>query len=276
MDKGNGDVCIIDRYGNNLCDKINKSISDRIFYDFDHKNYAMKSNKILKIDESADINNSSENSELVKLYGSNRWYLEGIFTITNKVNRNGNLYVNDIVAPEVIRYSNENILGGYALGETLHPIDRDIVDPDLASVKCIKYERESPTSDIYIGKLLVLNTRKGRTISDLLDDHVTLSVSTRSLGLADSVMFEGKMVEKLTLWDLLAPDIVLDPSVMEAVMQAIREGRYVNKDLLKKRQNEQFRKRMDENVIKNRFNEVMKKDEFVMMMKEIFDVIGEN
>jgi len=255
-------TCIVDQYGQSYCDIVNEKMQDKLIYDYDFKNYTMKAI------------NESKSEERIALYGRGRWYLSGIFTITEQVNQNGNYYKNEVVEPVIEKYQT-NIMMGTSLGETMHPVERDLVDPDLASVKCLSYYRESPTSNIYRGELLVLKTPKGRTLMDLLEDHVTLSVSTRSLGAGRTEFIDGRQVEVLTIWDLLGVDVVLDPSVMEAVMQAIREGRYINKGLLLKRQNESFKKRMDKIVNNNKHMVTMREEDFRKMINEIVNAVGD-
>ena len=248
------DGCFVDQYGNSACDKLKNTLSDRLFVD---------------VNEANVVKATGGTKDLIKTYGKDRIYLQGIFIVSDSTNRNLNYYPDDIVSPEIDKYQSE-IIRGTALGEILHPEDRDIVDPAKVAVKVLSFGRLSENSNEYGGSLLLLNTPRGKILQDLVKDRVTLGVSTRSLGYANKGRINNIMVDILQVWDLLAVDVVFDTGVALAMMQAIRENRYVNKDMLLSRYNENIKRKMDKMVIDNKYIKVSRQD----LMNMANDIVG--
>ena len=152
--------------------------------------------------------------------GKKSMFIEGVFLQGNKVNRNKRLYQTNILAREVGRYNNEYIKAGRALGELGHP-DGPTVNLDRVSHKIVSLKQEG---DNFIGKAKILNTPMGQIAQSLVNEGVTLGVSSRGAG----SLREDRRGYKLVGEDFYlstAADIVADPSAPDAFVQGIMEGK---------------------------------------------------
>ena len=153
--------------------------------------------------------------------GANKkMFIEGIFLQGNLKNRNGRVYPVDTLAKEVGRYNESFVQKGRALGELGHP-DGPTVNLDRVSHKITSLVQEGNN---FKGKAQLLNTPMGKIASSLIDEGVTLGVSSRGIGSLREDHTGAKVVgEDFML--ATAADIVADPSAPDAFVSGIMEGK---------------------------------------------------
>jgi hypothetical protein len=149
-----------------------------------------------------------------------RMYIEGIFLQGNICNRNGRMYPINILEKEVKRYNENFIQKGRALGELGHP-DGPSINLDRASHTIISLVREGNN---FIGRAKLLGTPMGKIAKALIDDGVSLGVSSRGVG-SLQMTNEGHKVVGEDFMLSTAADIVADPSAPDAFVQGIMEGK---------------------------------------------------
>jgi len=149
-----------------------------------------------------------------------KMYIEGVFLQGNLKNRNGRMYPVDTLAKEVGRYSEAFINKGRALGELGHP-DGPTVNLDRVSHKITELRREGNN---FVGKAQLLETPMGKIAKSLINEGVTLGVSSRGIGTLkedrDGLKVVGEDFQLAT-----AADIVADPSAPDAFVNGIMEGK---------------------------------------------------
>ena len=151
--------------------------------------------------------------------GKKSFYIEGTFLQGDIKNRNGRIYESRILAKEVDRYNQEYIAKNRAMGELGHP-DGPTVNLDRVSHKITSLTQEGSN---FTGKAKILETPMGRIAGALLNDGVTLGVSSRGMGSLvkkNGINYVGEDFMLAT-----AADIVADPSAPDAFVQGIMEGK---------------------------------------------------
>ena len=123
------------------------------------------------------------------------------------------------MAKEVNRYNEQYISKNRAMGELGHP-DGPTVNLDRVSHKITSLKQEGSN---FIGKAKILETPMGRIAGALLNDGVTLGVSSRGMGSLVSRNGTNYVGEDFML--ATAADIVADPSAPDAFVQGIMEGK---------------------------------------------------
>ena len=151
--------------------------------------------------------------------GKKSFYIEGTFLQGDIKNRNGRIYESRILAKEVDRYNQEYITKNRAMGELGHP-DGPTVNLDRVSHKITSLTQEGSN---FTGKAKILETPMGRIAGALLNDGVTLGVSSRGMGSLVKRNGANYVGEDFML--ATAADIVADPSAPDAFVQGIMEGR---------------------------------------------------
>ena len=149
-----------------------------------------------------------------------KMYIEGVFLQGNLKNRNGRMYPVNTLAKEVGRYSESFIKKGRALGELGHP-DGPTVNLDRVSHKITSLRQEGNN---FVGKAQLLETPMGKIAKSLINEGVTLGVSSRGIG----TLKEDKDGLKVVGEDFplaTAADIVADPSAPDAFVNGIMEGK---------------------------------------------------
>ena len=149
-----------------------------------------------------------------------KMYIEGVFLQGDLKNRNGRMYPVNTLAKEVNRYNEAFVAKGRALGELGHP-DGPTVNLDRVSHKITSLRQEGNN---FVGKAQILNTPMGKIASSLLDEGVTLGVSSRGVG----SLREDRNGCKVIGEDFMlatAADIVADPSAPDAFVSGIMEGK---------------------------------------------------
>ena len=151
--------------------------------------------------------------------GKKNHYIQGVFSQGEIKNRNGRVYPIDILEREVSRYTTENISKNRALGELGHP-EGPTVNLDRASHKIESLVREGNN---YIGKAKLLDTPMGQIAKSLLDEGVSLGVSSRGVGSLREMGGANYVRDDYQL--ATAADIVADPSAPDAFVEGIMEGK---------------------------------------------------
>ena len=153
--------------------------------------------------------------------GSNKkLYIEGVFLQGNIQNRNGRLYPVETLSREVGRYNESFVNKGRALGELGHP-EGPTVNLDRVSHKITSLVQEGNN---FKGRAQILSTPMGKIASSLIDEGVTLGVSSRGVGSLREDRTGCKVVgEDFQL--ATAADIVADPSAPDAFVNGIMEGK---------------------------------------------------
>ena len=173
--------------------------------------------------------------------GKKTFYIQGPFLQGDIKNRNGRIYESRILAKEVDRYNENYIAKNRAMGELGHP-DGPTVNLDRVSHKITSLKQEGSN---FIGKAKILETPMGRIAGALLNDGVTLGVSSRGMGSLENRNGVNYVGEDFML--ATAADIVADPSAPDAFVQGIMEGKewVWDNGLLKEREVAQTKARLD-------------------------------
>ena len=173
--------------------------------------------------------------------GKKTFYIQGPFLQGDIKNRNGRIYESRILAKEVDRYNENYIVKNRAMGELGHP-DGPTVNLDRVSHKITSLMQEGSN---FIGKAKILSTPMGRIAEALLNDGVTLGVSSRGMGSLQNRNGVNYVGEDFML--ATAADIVADPSAPDAFVQGIMEGKewVWDNGLLKEREVAQTKVRLD-------------------------------
>jgi len=165
--------------------------------------------------------------------GKKCMFIEGVFLQGNVKNRNGRVYKTETLKREVGRYISENVNRGRALGELGHP-DGPTVNLDRVSHKIVSLRQEGNN---FIGKAKLLETPMGKIAKNLIDEGVTLGVSSRGVGSLKETTKGYKLVgEDFML--ATAADIVADPSAPDAFVKGIMEVKewFYDNGILKEKQ----------------------------------------
>ena len=151
--------------------------------------------------------------------GKKTFHIQGPFLQGDVKNRNGRIYESRILAKEVNRYNEQYVSKNRAMGELGHP-DGPTVNLDRVSHKITSLKQEGSN---FIGKAKILETPMGRIAGALLNDGVTLGVSSRGMG--SLVQRNGANYVGEDFMLATAADIVADPSAPDAFVQGIMEGK---------------------------------------------------
>jgi len=151
--------------------------------------------------------------------GKKHFYITGPFLQGDVKNRNGRIYESRILAKEVQRYNESFVDKNRAMGELGHP-DGPTVNLDRVSHKITSLKQEGSN---FIGRAKILETPMGRIAGALLNDGVTLGVSSRGMGSLVNRNGTNYVGEDFHL--ATAADIVADPSAPDAFVQGIMEGK---------------------------------------------------
>ena len=174
-------------------------------------------------------------------------FIEGVFLQSEIKNRNNRVYPMNILVKEVQRYNDQFISKNRALGELGHP-DGPTVNLDRASHKIVSLKQEGTN---FIGKAKLLDTPMGRIAKTLIDEGVTLGVSSRGVGSLSEKSGASYVRDDFML--ATAADIVADPSAPDAFVSGIMEGKewVWNNGILTERHIETFKKEIDAATLHN-------------------------
>lgn len=145
---------------------------------------------------------------------------------TEAVNRNGRVYPKSMMEQCVSQYINERIKPGKyrSYGELGHP---EGVEINLH--RWSHYITELAwQGNLVIGKAQLVDTEYGRIAETMLKNGMEMGVSTRGLGALD----ESRIIERngesgnlVTEYEMVAVDIVADPSAPRGFVEGIMEGK---------------------------------------------------
>tara|TARA_R110002153_G_scaffold16136_12_gene57140 strand:- start:932 stop:1579 length:648 start_codon:yes stop_codon:yes gene_type:complete len=162
--------------------------------------------------------------------------LSGIIQRANTLNQNGRVYPRAILEREIMNYQ-KLIKERRALGECDHP-DESVVM--LRNASHLVIEAYMQGNDVF-GKIEILNSPAGKIIQSLIEDGVTLGISSRGVG-STSNQGGNQMVQDD--FQLICFDMVSEPSTPGAFM--LKEGRAMmiseNKKVKKSELNKFFKK----------------------------------
>jgi len=150
--------------------------------------------------------------------GKKNHYLQGVFMEGGIKNRNGRIYEDNVLRPEVERFNKEIVKENRGFGELGHPAGPQI---NLDRVAIIIKEISQNGSQ-YRGKALVTETPMGQIVKGLLEGGAKLGVSSRALG----SLKEGRDGAMMVQNDLkiITVDVVSDPSAPNAFVEGIMES----------------------------------------------------
>ena len=151
--------------------------------------------------------------------GKKSHFIEGVFLQAEISNKNGRKYPFRTLEREVAKYDESYIRKGRALGELGHP-DGPSINLDKVSHKIESLKAEGNN---FIGRAKILDTPMGNIAKSLLDEGVSLGVSSRGMG---SLRKEGNTnIVQDDFMLATAADIVADPSAPDAFVDGIMEGK---------------------------------------------------
>lgn len=150
--------------------------------------------------------------------GKKSIFIEGIFAQYDTGNRNGRIYPKAVMEKEVSRYQ-EQISAKRSLGELGHP-PNPTVNLDKVSHLITNLKMESDGR--VVGRAKILETPMGIIAKNLIENEVSLGVSTRGLGSLKTN--KDGLQEVQDDFHLATVDIVADPSAPDAFVQGIMEN----------------------------------------------------
>ena len=179
--------------------------------------------------------------------GKKNHYIQGVFLQSEITNRNGRMYPKSVLDREVKNYSEKYIKTNRALGELGHP-EGPSINLDRVSHKILSLKAEGNN---FIGRAKLLDTPMGNIAKNLLDEGVSLGVSSRGMGSLQKV--EGVNVVQDDFMLATAADIVADPSAPDAFVDGIMEGKewIWDNGLLKESAVAEIKKEIDEATLIN-------------------------
>lgn len=143
--------------------------------------------------------------------------LRGVFQRADAVNQNGRVYPSDVLQREVRNY--QKLIGEKrSVGELDHPQESTV---ELQKVSHIVTALYLEGNDV-MGELRLLNTPCGKIAQQLVEDGVTIGISSRGVG--DTVKDSATGYDMVTdSFNLLCFDLVSDPSTAQAFLHESRE-----------------------------------------------------
>lgn len=146
-------------------------------------------------------------------------FIEGVFMVSDEVNRNGRVYPYDTLNKEVGRYITEFVDCNRAFGELGHPTGPTI-NLDRVSHRIVMLEFRK--NKVYGKAKIMESTPMGKIAAELIREGAKLGVSSRAMG--SLVEQQGKKIVQPDLM-LSAVDIVADPSAPGAFVNGIMENK---------------------------------------------------
>ena len=179
--------------------------------------------------------------------GGKNYFIEGVFLQAELKNKNGRMYPFKTLQREVAKYDENFITKGRALGELGHPegpsINLDRVSHKIESLK--------EDGNNFIGRAKILDTPNGKIAKSLLDEGVSLGVSSRGMGSLRKE--DGCNIVEDDFMLATAADIVADPSAPDAFVAGIMEGKECVWDngILKESAVAQIKQEIDQATLRN-------------------------
>ena len=151
--------------------------------------------------------------------GKKNLFITGPFLQTEQKNRNGRVYLKEVMAKEVARYTEQYINKNRAFGELGHP-DTPSINLDRVSHMIVDLKQEG---NDWIGKAKILDTPMGNIAKNLIEGGGQLGVSSRGMGSIKQQ--NGVNVVQDDFYLATAADIVADPSAPDAFVRGIMENK---------------------------------------------------
>jgi hypothetical protein len=151
--------------------------------------------------------------------GKRNLFITGPFLQTEQKNRNGRIYMREVMAKEVARYTDQYINKNRAFGELGHP-DTPSINLDRVSHMIVDLQQEG---NDWIGKAKILDTPMGNIARNLIEGGGQLGVSSRGMGSIKQQ--NGVNVVQDDFYLATAADIVADPSAPDAFVRGIMENK---------------------------------------------------
>lgn len=161
-----------------------------------------------------------ELEENKSLRQSGEYVVSGVIQRADAKNGNGRVYPKNVLAREIQNYE-KLIRERRSTGELDHPESRTTIE--LKNVSHLLTKIWWQGQDVY-GTFKILNTPSGRILRELLDENITLGVSSRGLGTVTERMGTALVEDD---FQLICFDFVADPSTSGAFM--MRESKEYDK-----------------------------------------------
>ena len=143
--------------------------------------------------------------------------VEGILATAEVKNGNGRYYPRELWEREIDKYM-ESVKQNRALGELDHPESSVI---NLKNVSHNITEMWWDGDEVY-GKIEILPTPSGNILKALIENNITVGVSSRGMG---SLQDRGGVLEVQDDFELLCWDFVSTPSNPGSYMEIVTEGK---------------------------------------------------
>jgi hypothetical protein len=143
--------------------------------------------------------------------------VEGILATAEVKNGNGRYYPRELWEREIDKYM-ESVKQNRALGELDHPESSVI---NLKNVSHNITEMWWDGDEVY-GKIEILPTPSGNILKALIENNITVGVSSRGMG---SLEDKGGVLEVQNDFELLCWDFVSTPSNPGSYMEIVTEGK---------------------------------------------------
>ena len=142
--------------------------------------------------------------------------VEGILATAEVKNGNGRYYAKDLWEREIDKYIG-SVKENRALGELDHP------ESSVINLKNVSHNIKDMwwDGDNVMGKIEILPTPSGNILKALIDNGITVGVSSRGMG---SLQERGGVLEVQDDFELLCWDFVSTPSNPGSFMEVIKEG----------------------------------------------------
>ena len=142
--------------------------------------------------------------------------VEGILASAEVKNGNGRYYSKDLWEREIDKYQ-ELVKDNRAMGELDHP------ESSVINLKNVSHNIKDMwwDNDNVMGKIEILPTPSGNILKALIDNGITVGVSSRGMG---SLKQMGEVMEVQDDFELLCWDFVSTPSNPGSYMHLVKEG----------------------------------------------------
>ena len=142
--------------------------------------------------------------------------VEGILATAEVKNGNGRYYAKELWEREIDKYMG-SVKENRALGELDHP------ESSVINLKNVSHNIKDMwwDGDNVMGKIEILPTPSGNILKALIDNGITVGVSSRGMG---SLQERGGVLEVQDDFELLCWDFVSTPSNPGSFMEVIKEG----------------------------------------------------
>lgn len=182
-------------------------------------------NKFLLVDGMGIAKTLIESDE--KDTNKKSYYTVGKTIFCDGINGNRRKYPRDVMVEAIEKYKKEKMGKAFtAMGELNHPIGDEEsmqVDPGKASHKFVDIWEEK--DGWFYTKAKIMNTPNGKIAKTLIDEGITLGISTRGVGEVEEDYEYG--CDVVTQYELITPgDYVTEPSAPGAFLEVVKEGKF--------------------------------------------------